>query len=131
MVLKFKSFPAFNFEYLVVDVDFVKHVTDSFALGVGDKNLPKAVFAGKFYNLFYPIIVEFIKNIVEEHHRFVALQLLDILVLCEPDGEDEGFLLALRAKLFYGVTFQVKNQVVFVNSGGRVSHNPVFPDRCG
>ena len=80
--------------------------------------MPEGVVRDQPDQLFDPSGVEFVEQVVQQQDRAFALRLGDDGVLRQFEGDQEGFLLSLRAVFAQGVAADAEHQVVAVNARG-------------
>ena len=84
------------------------------------------IITNKFYQLLYPIVVEFVKNIIQKQNRFVTNLSVIKIKLRQFNRNDKRLLLSLRRKLLYRMIVNEKYQVVFMNSDISVSAESIM-----
>ena len=65
-----------------------------------DKDLPKFMMLDHFCKFLNPMIIQFIKYIIHQEYGFETLFFLDNIELSKFQGDQKGFLLALRPEFF-------------------------------
>ena len=93
-----------------------RETLDALLLGVGDEHLPKMVVAHQTDQLHHPLVVELVKDVVQQQNGLVTDLLVVVLKLRQTDGNHKGFLLPLRAKLLQRMPVEIEFQIVLVDA---------------
>ena len=85
-------------------------------MGIGDEQLTKVLVIDKVKQLPYAIIIQFVKNVIQQQNGFHFGLFLNEVKLGQFQGNQKGFLLPLGAYLFDRVLVNLKYQVISMNS---------------
>jgi hypothetical protein len=107
-------------------VDGFNNVFGTFMVGVAQKYLPEILLVHQADDMCDTLIIQFIKNIIEQKNWRGFYLLPQYMELRKLKGDKKGFLLTLASEFLDGVPCNLKFQIVFVDSPGSILQSPVL-----
>ena len=72
--------------------------------------------AHQAHEFHHTLVIQLVKDVVEQQNRLIADLLVVELELCQADGHHEGFLLSLRAETLQRMAIQGEIQVILMDA---------------